>query len=71
MMDKQFWPRVSYGLCAVSASYKDLSECLMKTYYGIHPQGGIQRTARRGIRQLDLGFYGVDCPHPARECLIA
>jgi hypothetical protein len=70
MMDKQFFPRVSYGLCAVSASYKELSECLMKTYYGIHPQGGIQRTARRGIRQLDLGFYGVGCPHPAIECLI-
>jgi hypothetical protein len=43
----------------------------MKTYYGIHPQGGIQQTARRGIRQLNLGFYGVGCPHPAIECLIA
>ncbi len=71
MMDKQFWPRVSYGLCTVSAFYKDLSECLMKKYYGIHPQGGIRRTARRGIGQLDLGFYGVGCPHPAIECLIA
>ncbi len=71
MMDKQFWPRVSYGLCTVSASYKELSECPMKTYYGIHLQGGIQGTARRGIRQLDLGFYGVGCPHPAIECLIA
>jgi len=73
MMVKQFWPRVSNRLCAVSASYKDLSECLMimKTYYEIHPQGGIRRTARRDIRQLDLGFYGVGCPHPAIECLIA
>jgi hypothetical protein len=42
----------------------------MKTYYGIHQQGGIQWTARRGIRQLNLGFYGVGCPHPAIECLI-
>jgi hypothetical protein len=71
MMGKQFWPRVSYGLCVVSASYKELLECLMKTYYGIHPQGGIQWMARRGIRQLDLGFYGIGCPHPAIECLIA
>ena len=71
IMDKQFWPRVSYGLCAVSASYKDLSEYLMKTYYGILPQGGIRRTARKGIRQFDLGFYCVGCPHPAIECLIA
>jgi hypothetical protein len=71
MMDKQFWPRVSYGLCVVSASCKELSECLMMTYFGIHPQGGIQQMARRGIRQLDLGFYGVGCPHPAIECLKA
>ena len=71
MLEKQFWPRVSYGLCAVSASYDELSECLMKVYYQIQPQGGIRRSARRGIRQLDLGFYGVGCPHPAIECLIA
>ena len=71
MMEKQFWPRVSYGLCAVSASYEELSECLMKVYYQIHPQGGIRRSARRGIRQLGVGFYGVGCPHPTIECLIA
>ena len=62
---------MSYGLCTVSASYKDLSECLTKTYYRIHPQERIKRSALRGIRQLDLGFCGVDCPHPAIECLIA
>ncbi len=27
--------------------------------------------ARRGIRQLDRGFYGIGCPHPAVECLLA
>jgi len=43
----------------------------MKTYYKIHLQGGIGRTTRRGIRQLDLDFYGVGCPHLAIECLIA
>jgi hypothetical protein len=71
MLDKQFWPRVSYGLCAVSAWYQELSECLMKTYYRIHPQGGVRRIARRGIHQLDRGFYGIGCPHPAIECLLA
>jgi hypothetical protein len=71
MLDKQFWPRVSYGLCAVSALYQELSECLMKTYYRIHPQGGVRRMARRGIRQLDRGFYGIGCLHPAVECLLA
>jgi hypothetical protein len=54
----------------VSASYKELSECLMKTYHRIHLQGGIQQLVRRGIRQLNLGFYGVGCQHPAIECLI-
>jgi len=39
MMDKQFWPRISFGLCAVPATFQDLSECLMKVYYEIHPQG--------------------------------
>ena len=68
---KQFWPRISFGLCAVTATLPELSECLMKTYYGIHPQGGIRRSARRGTRQLDAGFYGIGCPHPAVECLSA
>jgi hypothetical protein len=71
MLDKQFWPRISYGLCAVTALYKELSECLMKIYYKVHPQGGIRRMARRGTKQLEAGFYGVGCPHPAVECLIA
>ena len=71
MLDKQFWPRIAFGLCAVPATYQELSECLMKVYYEIHPQGGIRRTARRGTRQLAAGFYGVGCPHPAIECLVA
>jgi len=71
MMNKQLWPRISFGLCAVSATFQELSECLTKVYYEIHPQGGIRRTARRGTRQLAAGFYGVGCPHPAIECLVA
>ena len=71
MLEKQFWPRVAFGLCAVTATLPELSECSMKTYYGIHQQGGIRRSARRGTRQLDIGFYGIGCPHPAVECLSA
>ena len=71
MMDKQFWPRISYGLCAVGATFHELSEGLMKIYYEIQPQGGIRRTARRGTRQLAAGFFGIGCPHPAIECLVA
>ena len=71
MMDKQFWPRISFGLCAIPATSHDLSECLMKVYYKIQPQGGIRRMTRRGTRQLAAGFYGIGCPHPAIECLVA
>ncbi len=70
MLDKQFWPRISYGLCIVTASYRELTECLMKIYYEIYPQDGIRRKARRGTRQLAARFYGVRCPHPAIKCLI-
>ena len=71
MLEKQFWPRISFGLCAVTASHKELSDSLMKIFYEILPQGGIRRTARKGTRQLAAGFYGIGCPHPAVECLIA
>ncbi len=71
MLEKQFALRVFYGLCANSALYNELAECLMSVYCKIHPQAGIRRSARRGICQLDLGFYGVGCPYPAIECLIA
>ncbi len=71
MLEKQFWPQISYGLCAVTAPFHKLLECLMKIYYKIHPQGRIRHTARRGTRQLAAGFYGVGCPQPAGECLIA
>ena len=71
MMEKQFWSRVLYGLCAISALYIVLLEGLMSTYCKIHPQGGIQQLARRGTHQLGIRFYGVGCLHPAIECLIA
>jgi hypothetical protein len=71
MMKKQFCPRVAYGLCTILALYKVLLECLIGTYCKIHLQGGVRQLARRGIQQLEVGFYGVGCPHPAIECFIA
>ena len=70
MMDKQFWSRISFGLCVIPATFHKLLECLIKVYYKIHPQGGIRCTARRVTRQLAARFYGVGCPHPAIECLV-
>lgn len=45
------------------ASVAELN-CLRKQYYELLPIGG-------GLRQLTPGFYGIGCPHPAIECLIA
>ena len=45
MMEVQFWPRVAYGLCSVTASFDVLEECLMKPYLQIQQQGGIRKSA--------------------------
>lgn len=65
----QFWPKVGFGIGLNTAPYSVLAECLMKQYYELVPLGGIRRSANRMVRQLDGGFYGVGCPHPAVECL--
>jgi len=70
MMDVQFWPRVGYGLCGNTASFEQLSNVLQKPYFNVLSTGGIVKTCKRGIRQLDRGFYGAGCPHPGVECLI-
>ena len=70
MLDKQFWPRVGYGLCTNTSSFSVLSDLLYKQQYQLMPLGGIVRTAKRGIRQTDRGFYGAGCHHPGVECLV-
>jgi hypothetical protein len=62
MLGVQCWPRVKYGLCTNTAPFDLLSECLMKPYLQIQQQGGVRRSARRGLWQLNRGFYGVICP---------
>ena len=56
LLDKQFWPGVSFGISSVSAPFGILEECLMKTYYDILPLCGIRRSVRKELRQLDRGF---------------
>ena len=70
MVDKQFWPRVGYGLFSNTASFDRLSSCLKKEYWQLIPPGGVIRSAKAEIRQLDLGFFGAGCPHPGIECLV-
>jgi hypothetical protein len=70
LMDCQFWPRVGYGLCCLSAEHKVLEKCLSKQYFEILPLGGVIRTAPAPVRTLGKGFYGVGCPHVGLESLI-
>ncbi len=69
LLGRQFMPKVMYGIGVNSAPYTVLSECLMKQYYNLVPLGGVRRLANRMVRQLNKGFFGVGCPHPAIECL--
>lgn len=50
MMDKQFWPRVAYGLCANNSSWDTLEECLQNTYFLLLPIYGIVRTIPINMR---------------------
>ena len=59
LLDCQFWPRVSYGLCCNIARHEELENCLRKEY------------CAAPIRQTHKGFYGVGCPHLGVECLIS
>ena len=71
LLDKQFWPGVSFGISSVCATFAGLEECLMKIYYDMLPMCGIRRLVRRELRQMDGGFYGVGLPHPGVECFVA
>ena len=62
-VDIQFWPKVEYGLCAVVAPYKKLKSCLKGQHHQIIPFGGIIRSCKAPIRQLDRGFFGAGLPH--------
>jgi hypothetical protein len=69
LLGRQFMPKVMYGIWTNSAPYAVLLECLMKQYYNMVPLGGVWRSANRMVWQLNKGFFGVGCPHPAIECL--
>ncbi len=71
LAEKQLWPKVGFGIGVCSASYMELAECLMKQYYNLVPLGEIRCSTNWMVCQLDCGFYGVTCPHPAVECLLA
>ena len=71
LLDKQFWPGVSFGISSVCATFSELEECLMKIYYDMLPMCGIRRSVRWELRQMDRSFYGVGLPHTGVECFVA
>jgi hypothetical protein len=71
MADCQFWPRIGYGICNNSASWTELENCLQRVYWQLVGREGVRCSAPAALRQLDKGFFGIGCPHPGVECLVA
>jgi hypothetical protein len=70
LMDKQFWPKVGYGIGTVSAPFQELEEGLMRSYHDMLLIGGVRKLVQKELRQMDSGFYGVGFPHPGEKCLV-
>jgi hypothetical protein len=70
LLDKQFWPGVSFGISSVCTPFATFEDCLMKVYYDLLPLCGIRRLVKHELRQLEREFYGVGLPHPGVECFI-
>ena len=70
LLDKQFWPGVSFGISSITSGFQELDECMMRQYYDLLPISGIRRSVRKELRQLDRGFYGCGFPHPGVECMV-
>ncbi len=67
---RKFWPKIKYGLCANTSPLADLVSAMHRPYYWMAPIGGMIRSAKREIRYLDTGFYGLGFPHWGIESLI-
>ena len=69
-VNRKFWPKIKYGLSANTAKFQDLVSAMHKPYFWMAPIGGLIRSARRELRSLDTGFYGLGYPHWGIEALI-
>ncbi len=61
MVDRQFWPRLGYGICNNTASWDKLELCLKQVYWQLLPKGGIWRTEANGSRLLWRGLSSPRC----------
>ena len=69
LMDKQFWPKVGYGIGTVSATFQELEDGLIRTYYDMLLIEGVRKPVQKELRQMDSGLYGVGFPYPGVKCL--
>jgi hypothetical protein len=67
---RKFWPKIKYGLCTNTSTFQDLVAAMHKPYFWMAPIGGLIRSARRELRSLDTGFYGLGYPHWGIETLV-
>ena len=67
---RKFWPKLKYGLCASTATYEELVQAMHKPYHLMVSVGGVIQSAKREIRYLEEGFYGVGFPHWGIESLV-
>ena len=70
LVDRQFWPKVNFGVGTIAAPFDDLAECLHKQYYQLLRLGRIRRSVPTAVRYLSKGFYGSGCPHLGVEGLV-
>ncbi len=56
LIDKQSWPKVGYGIGTILALFQELEEGLMQIYYDMLSIGGVWKSVRRELQQLDRGF---------------
>jgi hypothetical protein len=49
LVDKQFWPKVGYGIGTILAPFIELEEGLMQIYYDMLSIGGVQKSVKREL----------------------
>ncbi len=62
---------MSFGITSILASFDELDQCLMQTYYDPLLINCIRQSVKKELHQLDHVFYGCGFPHPSIKCFIA
>ena len=70
-IDRQFWTKVSYGLCYSLAPLPQLQSLSKKQSRTMVSLGRIANTAKTEIRMTDSGFYGAGLQHLVVETVVA